>query len=180
MPADDPWTQHAQGALRLRLRLRPLCLSCLLAPFAWLAAPHRAAAAADPKPEVIFQLPLAPSGVTVTPDGGFIIAVSFEEKPQNRVIAVGRNGESKPFPTVPLSQAAPGESILLDAITGLQCMDNGIVWMLDNGRRSELPPKIIAWDSAHARLQRVYNLAPPAVLPSSQLDDLAVDPERPF
>jgi sugar lactone lactonase YvrE len=59
-------------------------------------------------------------------------------------------------------------------------MDNGIVWMLDNGRRSELPPKVVAWDSGHARLHRVFNLAPPTVLPGSLLDDLAVDPERPF
>jgi sugar lactone lactonase YvrE len=136
------------------------------------------AIAADPKPEVIFQLPLAPSGLTVMPDGGFLLAVSFEEKPQNRVIAVGRTGESKPFPTVPLSQAIGGEALQLDAIMGLQCMDNGIVWMLDNGRRSELPPKIIAWDAPHSRLQRVFNLASPAVVPGSLLDDIAVDADR--
>ena len=32
------------------------------------------AVAADPKPEVIFQLPLAPSGLTVMPDGSFLDA----------------------------------------------------------------------------------------------------------
>ena len=90
----------------------------------------------------------------------FVIGVSFEEKPQNRVIAVGKTGDSRPFPTTPLSQAASGESLQLDAIMGIQCMDSGVVWMLDNGRRSELPPKVVAWDSAHSRLQRVFNLAP--------------------
>jgi sugar lactone lactonase YvrE len=179
MLADDRWTQHACRTLLLSQPSRVVLAWCMVTHFACLAIPH-AGMGADAKPEVIFQLPLAPSGLTVTPDGGFLIAVSFEEKPQNRVIAVGKSGESKPFPTVPLSQAAPGESLLLDAITGMQCMDNGFVWMLDNGRRNELPPKVIAWDSGHARLQRLFNLAPPAVLPSSQLDDLAVDPERPF
>jgi sugar lactone lactonase YvrE len=168
MPADDARTERSRGVVR---QVLVMALACAAAPLS---------AAVDAKPEVIFQLPLAPSGLTVMPDGGFLIAVSFEEKPQNRIIAVGRTGESKPFPTVPLSQAAPGESIQLDAITGLQCMENGIVWILDNGRRSELPPKVLAWDSGHARLQRLFNLAPPAVLPSSVLDDLAVDPERPF
>lgn len=114
------------------------------------------------------------------PDGGFVISVSFGEKPQNRVIMVGRAGDSKPFPTTSLSQGAPAEALQLDAIEGVQCTDDGVVWMLDNGRRSELPPKVVAWDSGHARLQRVFNLAPPAVLTSSLLDDLTVDPEFPF
>lgn len=135
---------------------------------------------AEPGPELIFQLPLAPAGLTVTPEGGFVISVSFVEKPQNRAIMVGRSGDSKPFPTTALSQGAPGEALQLDAIEGLQCMDNGVVWMLDNGRRSEFPPKVVAWDSGHGRLQRVFNLAPPAVLTSSLLDDLVVDPELPF
>lgn len=137
-------------------------------------------AAADARPEVIFQLPLAPAGLTVTPEGAFLLSVSFEEKPQNRVIEVGRSGESKPFPTTALSQAAAGEALQFDAIKGMQCQDNGVVWMLDNGRRSELPPKVIAWDTGHGRLQRVFHLAPPAVLPGSLLDDLVVDPEVPF
>ena len=131
-------------------------------------------------PELIFQLPLAPAGLTVTPDGGFIISVSFTEKPQNRVITVGRGGESKPFPNTSLSQAGPGEALQFDAIEGIQCADDGVVWMLDNGRRSELPPKVIAWDSGHNRLQRVFNLAPPAVMPTSLLDDVVMDREAPF
>lgn len=128
----------------------------------------------DPRAEVVFQLPLAPSGLTITTEGRFLIGVNFEDKPQNRVIEVSKSGESRPFPTTSLSQAAPGEALLLDAVEGMQAMENGIVWMLDNGRRSELPPKVVAWDLKHARLQRVFNLAPPAVLPGSLLNDLAV------
>lgn len=139
---------------------------------AWLGA-------VEPRPELIFQLPLAPSGLTVMPDSEFVISVSFEEKAQNRVIAVGKAGDSRPFPSTAVSQAMPGEALQLDAVMGMQCTDNGVVWMLDNGRRSELPPKIVSWDTAHSRLQRVFHLAPPAVLPGSFLDDLVVDPERP-
>lgn len=169
-----------------------LCSACFSRAGAWLQSWSRravllasalgtlACSGADPGPELIFQLPLAPAGLTVTPDGGFVISVSFVEKPQNRAITVGRSGDSKPFPTTSLSQGAPGEALQLDAIEGLQCTDNGVIWMLDNGRRSELPPKVVAWDSGHGRLQRVFNLAPPAVLTSSLLDDLVVDPEFPF
>ncbi len=176
MSASDTRNRQDCGVLMSR-RLRACVLLpalCLLP----LLLPHLSAA--DSKPEVIFQLPLAPSGLSILPDGGFLISVSFEEKPQNRVIVVGRTGESKPFPSTPLSQAAPAEALQLDAIMGLQCTDSGTVWMLDNGRRSEFPPKVIAWDATHSRLQRVFNLAAPAVLPDSLLDDLAVDPERPF
>jgi sugar lactone lactonase YvrE len=146
----------------------------------WLVACHGAWGATDARPEVIFQLPLAPAGLTVAPDGGFLLSVSFEEKPQNRIISVNKTGESKPYPTVPISQAAPGEALLLDAVQGLQCTDDGIAWMLDNGRRNELPPKVVAWDSSHSKLHRVFNLASPAVLPGSLVDDIAIDPEHPF
>ena len=179
MPSDDARTRHAcVGVVVMGWR------SCHLygrgaALAAWLAL-WTNAVAVDAKPEVIFQLPLAPSGLTVMPDRSFLMSVSFDEKPQNRIIAVGKAGDSKPFPTTSLSQAVAGEALQLDAVMGLQCMENGVVWMLDNGRRSELPPKVIAWDTGHAQLQRVFHLAPPAVLPGSYVDDLAIDPERPF
>jgi sugar lactone lactonase YvrE len=81
---------------------------------------------------------------------------------------------------VDVSQASAGQPLLLDAVEGMQIDKAGVVWMLDNGRRSEYAPKVVAWDSAKHKLHRVYNLAFPAVLPGSLLDDLAVDPEMPF
>lgn len=130
--------------------------------------------------EAIFQLPLTPAGMTISPKGTYIISVSSDEKPQNRVIEVSKSGESKPFPNITIGQGAPGEQPVLDSIKGMQADKQGNVWMLDNGRRSELPPKVVAWDYDHARIHRVFNLAPPAVLPGSLLDDLALDPEQPF
>lgn len=136
--------------------------------------------AEEPDLHAIFQLPLAPAGMTISPKGTYLISVSPDEKPQNRVIEVSKSGESKPFPNVSIGQGAPGESLVLDAIKGMQTDKQGNVWMLDNGRRSELPPKVVAWDYDHTRIHRVFNLAPPAVLPGSLLDDLALDPEQPF
>lgn len=138
------------------------------------------AASESPALEVVFQLPLAPAGLTVAPDGAFLLSINFQEKPQNRVVAVNKKGESRPFPTLPISQASKDEALLLDAVEGLHTDKNGMVWMVDNGRRSELPPKLVAWDFDHNKLQRVVHLAPPAVLPDSLLHDLAVDPEYPF
>jgi sugar lactone lactonase YvrE len=135
----------------------------------------------DPEPslEVLFQLPLAPAGMTVAPGGDFVISVSFEEKPENRVIEVTKTGESKPFPNSAISKAEPDEPLTLDAVQGMQTDKDGIVWMLDSGRRGEVPPKIVAWDAGHKRLHRVINLSQPAVLSGSNVDDIAVESEHP-
>ncbi len=134
----------------------------------------------EPNLEAIFQLPLAPAGMTISPKGTYIISVSSDEKPENRVIEVSKTGESKPFPNIAIAQGKPGEQLVIDSIKGMQSDKQGNVWMLDNGRRSELPPKVVAWDYDHGRIHRVFNLVPPVVLPGSLLDDLALDPEQPY
>jgi sugar lactone lactonase YvrE len=95
-------------------------------------------------------------------------------------VAISKKGVSKPFPTTPISQAAQGEPLTLDAVQGMQLDGEGMVWMLDNGRLSEAPPKIVAWDVPHNKLHRILNLSAPAVLPGSNLGDLAVEPDHPF
>src|SRR6187455_2843017 len=94
MPASDARTHRACGFGVLARGQFPFGFCRLVILLLGLAL-SGAGRAAEAKPEVIFQLPLAPSGLTIMPDGGFLISVSFEEKPQNRVIAVGRTGESK-------------------------------------------------------------------------------------
>lgn len=135
---------------------------------------------AEAKLEMVFQLPLAPAGLTLTPQNLFLMSVNREERPQNRVIEVGKDGASRPYPTVEISQAAAGEVLFLDAIEGMQIDKQGMVWLLDSGRRSEIAPKVVAWDPGKSKLHRLYNLAVPAVQPGSLLKDIAVDPEFPF
>lgn len=130
--------------------------------------------------EALFQLPLAPAGLTIVPNGSYLISVSFEQNPQNRVVVINKKGESKPFPNESIGQAAAGEPLQLDAIEGMQATREGIVWMIDHGRRSESVPKVVAWDYEKNRLHRIIHLAPPAVLPTSWLDDLVLDPTHPY
>lgn len=118
--------------------------------------------------------------MTMAPDGRYLISVSYEAKPQNRVVSLTKSGESTPFPSTRMSQAAPDEPLTLDAVRGMTLDNNGVVWMLDCGRRSEVPPKIIAWDAGNKRLHRVLNLSQPALLPGSNLHDIAVDVEHQF
>ena len=118
--------------------------------------------------------------MTVSPKGTYVIGLSAEEKPQNRAIEITKTGESKPFPTPGIAQAAKEEPIILDAIRGMVTDSYGIVWMLDGGRRSELPVKLVAWDYGHKKLHRVIFVVPPAVIPSTAPSDMALDPEYPF
>jgi sugar lactone lactonase YvrE len=52
--------------------------------------------------------------------------------------------------------------------------------MLDNGRRGESMPKIVAWDTKKDKLHKVIYLPPPATIPTSFVNDIALDPERPL
>lgn len=128
----------------------------------------------------VFQFTLAPSSITASPDGGWILGVSQAERPLLRAVKVAKSGKVDPFPTDAMSEAAAGEALPLDAVQGLQLDGEGLVWMLDNGRRSESVPKIISWNAEKRRLVQVLHLGQPAIVPGSFLADLAVDPNEPF
>lgn len=130
--------------------------------------------------EVVFQFSLAPSGITSTPDGNWILSVSQSEKPKTRVVKVSKSGKVEPFPNEKMSDASADAPLQLDAVEGMQLGADGFVWMLDNGRRGEFTPKIIAWNIDKNRLVHVHYLGQPAVVPGSFLTDLAVDPNFPF
>lgn len=130
--------------------------------------------------EVVLQFSLAPSGITVASDGSWILSVSQTEKPRARVVKVSKSGKVEPFPTEKISDAAPDAPFQLDAVEGLQLGADGLIWMLDNGRRSEFTPKLIAWNYEKNRLQHLHYFGQPAVLPGSYLVDLVADPNLPF
>lgn len=130
--------------------------------------------------EVVFQFSLAPSGITAAPDGAWLLSVSQAEKPRTRVVKVSRSGKVEPFPNEKMSEAASDSPLPLDAVEGMQLAADDLVWMLDNGRRSEVTPRVVAWNHDKNRLQHVYYIGQPATVPGSFLTDLAVDPGYPF
>ena len=130
--------------------------------------------------EVVCQFSLAPAGITTVPDGNWILSVSQGEKPRTRVVKVGRAGKVEPFPNEKMSDAAADAPLPLDAVEGMQLGADGLVWMLDNGRRGEVTPRVIGWNYDKNRLGHVHYIGQPAVLPGSFLTDLAVDPAYPF
>ncbi len=134
----------------------------------------------NPDLEVVFQFTLAPSGVTTATDGSWIMGVNQAEKPQLRAVRISHSGEVSPFPDEKMSRGDMASPIPLDAIEALQSDAAGIVWLLDNGRRSELPPKLIAWNPVKSSVQQVSYLSPPAVVPGSFVSDICVDALSPL
>lgn len=134
----------------------------------------------NPDLDTVFQFTLAPSGVTTATDGSWIMGVNQTEKSRMRAVRISRTGEVSPFPNEKMSHGDASATVPLDAIEAMQTDVAGITWMLDNGRRSEVPPKIIAWNGEKNRVQQVINLAPPAVVPGSFVADMFIDAYSPL
>lgn len=148
---------------------------------AWvlMLATARAGEGNNPDLETVFQFTLAPAGITLAPNGSWLFGVNQSEKPRLRAVRISKSGEVSAFPSEKMSLGDPSVATPLDAVESLQIDTEGIVWLLDNGRRSEIPPKVIGWNEDKQRVQQVLYLSPPALVPGSFVSDIVVDPESP-
>jgi len=125
--------------------------------------------------------PVSPGGMTITPNGEYIISAhQFYKGSLYKVMRQDKKtGQWLPFPNLEMNT---GQSRLanLDAVLGLECDEEGVVWMLDNGRDGEKTAKIVAWDTKENQLKRVIELQQQALIGTSFVNDLALDPEEPF
>ena len=132
--------------------------------------------------EEVQRAPCGPGGMAITPKGDYIISCHQFFNPTYAVQRFNaKTGVWEPFPTLEMNTPGSGSPVVLDSVLGIQCDPEGIVWMLDNGRLTQRePPKLVAWDTDKHQLHRVLYLTPPAVLKTSFLFDLTLDPEEPF
>ncbi len=93
---------------------------------------------------------------------------------------LNKDGIWEPFPNRAMNTGEGNAPLVLDSVLGVECDKDGIVWMLDNGRRTEKQPKLVAWNTKKKRLHRVIPITEAALVETSFLDDLALDPEEPF
>ena len=121
-----------------------------------------------------------PGGMTITPAGSIILSVHQFQGADVQVVEITPSGVLRDFPNPSMNQTEGGSPLKLDSVLGLQSDKKGVVWMLDNGRRSETTPKLVAWDSKNDRLAKIIYLPTPAVIPTSFINDLALDPEEPY
>ena len=128
----------------------------------------------------VAKLTHSPGGMTITPRGSIILSLHQYQNTLERVVEITTSGDVMSFPNRDISQGKKGAPFVLDAVLGLQCDKRGVVWMLDNGRRSESIPKIVGWDTDDNKLVKIIYIPAPATTDSSFLNDLAVDPEEPY
>jgi sugar lactone lactonase YvrE len=130
--------------------------------------------------EVTAQLSHGPGGMTITPDGSYIVSMHQYYRTKERVLEIKPDGSVTPFPKGLQPHDADCAELTLDSVLGIQGDSEGIVWMLDNGTRGESTPKIVAWDTDEDKLHRVLYLPEPITKPNSFLNDIALHPSEPF
>ncbi len=132
---------------------------------------------AEPKQsfEIVGRFNQGPGNLTITADGRFIISLHQFYQPHYSVVEILADNSLVPFPNKKLNDRTRKTGLWLDSVLGIHSDPDGIVWMLDNGMRSAVMPKLVAWDTKADRLHRVIKL-PPAVAPKNAfVNDLAVD-----
>ncbi|MGB5990196.1 MAG: L-dopachrome tautomerase-related protein [Marinifilaceae bacterium] len=88
------------------------------------------------------------------------------------------NSKSKiasPFPNNKWNTRRKMDDMYLDDVLGIRNDNNGVVWMLDMGLKSNITPKLVGWDTRKNILKRIYYIPKPASVNSSQLNDFVVD-----
>lgn len=99
----------------------------------------------DPKTagfEVAFALQQPPGNLTLTPSGQLLVSLHPFFSPAFPVARVGADGKLEEF----ASQAR------LDSVLGIQSDENGVVWMLDSGRKATKKPRLVGWHSIRDKL----------------------------
>ncbi len=129
-----------------------------------------------PELEVIASTERAPGNITVTPDRRIIVSLHQFFVPEWRV-AEWADAGLQAFPTAELATTGSAE-VKLDSVLGVQSDSAGIVWMLDNGMRGDVIPKLVAWDTRANSLHKVIFLPEPITTANAFVNDLAVDEVR--
>ena len=151
------------------MRSRSLVLVFLL--FLFSAAPLLA----ESSLEEVALLADSPGNLTVTPSGRIVMSLHQFFSPPLRVVELNKEGALVPFPNHAWSSGDGQMHVALDSVLGIQSDSNGVVWLLDNGMRGGVVPKLVGWDSRRDELARVIHLPPPVTPANAFVNDLAVD-----
>ena len=101
---------------------------------------------------------------SLTPDGRIIMSLHQFYEPRYSVVEILPDSSLVPFPNKELNKRTGGAALRLDSVLGIHTDSDGVVWMLDNGMRSGVIPKLVSWDTRANKLHRVINLQPSVAL----------------
>jgi sugar lactone lactonase YvrE len=124
--------------------------------------------------DVVARLAQGPGNVTVTSAGRIIMSQHQFYEPKASVVELHADGVTAPFPNTETNDREHPGSVSLDSVLGLRS-DNGVVWLLDNGMRSGVTPKLVAWDTTTNQLSRVIYLPPPIAPKNAFVNDFTID-----
>lgn len=123
--------------------------------------------------EIIAELDSGPGNVTATDNGMIIMSLHQFYQPKYSVVEYNYNG-LVPFPNKELADVDSKAPLKLDSVLGIRSA-NGIVWMLDNGMRSGVTPKLVGWDIKANKLHQVIMLPSPITPKDAFVNDFAID-----
>jgi len=124
--------------------------------------------------EVVAEIDQGPGNITVTPDGRILVSLHQFFGTEMRVAEVLPDGALVPFPDAWWAVGFQSR-LALNSVLGIQSDPRGVVWMLDNGMRDGVIPKLVGWDTQSNRLERLITLPRPVTAENSFVNDLAVD-----
>lgn len=131
----------------------------------------------ETKFDILANLDTGPGNVTVMDNGRIIMSLHQFYRPKYTVVEY-KNKSLAPFPNKEWADAASKADLKLDSVLGIRSDANGIVWMLDNGMRSGVTPKLVGWDTKINQLHRLIYLPAPVTHIDSFVNDFAVDTRR--
>lgn len=125
--------------------------------------------------QIVARLTRAPGNVTVTGTGRIIMSLHQFYEPDYSVVELQRDGSLTPFPSKQLNERQDHSDVTLDSVLGVRAGADGIVWMLDNGMRARVTPKLVGWDTKADKLRRVVYLPVPVAPRDAFVNDFTVD-----
>ncbi|MBT9098877.1 hypothetical protein KFZ76_14295 [Methylovulum psychrotolerans] len=123
--------------------------------------------------DIIANLDNGPGNVTVTDNGRIIMSLHQFYQPKFTVVEY-KDNTIVPFPNREMVDADSKAAMKLDSVLGIRSAD-GIVWMLDNGMRSRVTPKLVGWDIKADKLHQVIMLPSPIAPKDAFVNDFTVD-----
>lgn len=123
--------------------------------------------------DIIAELDSGPGNITVTDDGRIILSLHQFYQPKYTVVEY-KDKVLVPFPNKELADVDSKAALKLDSVLGIRSA-NGIVWMLDNGMRSGVTPKLVGWDIKADKLHQVIMLPSPIAPKDAFVNDFAID-----
>lgn len=124
--------------------------------------------------DVLANLETGPGNVTATASGRIIMSQHQFYQPQYTVVEY-KDQTLVPFPNKEMVSADSTAAFKLDSVLGIRSDNNGIVWMLDNGMRSKVTPKLVGWNTRTDKLQRLIYLPEPTAPKDAFVNDFALD-----